>query len=375
MKSRHPVTGCSAGCFAGIILLFGTILALPKKCEFRIGDKQLVDSIRSQSRPAEREPRLVILLCKFADKPDEIRPLSFYEDYYTRAGTGGLADYFRDVTLGAVDLTTAKVMGWYTMTHTSDEVRRLSFPGGRNALVEWGKDAARAAGVNLKQFDRVVVVQNWGVDHGAAGNGVVIVDQHREFLETTFIAHEMGHLFGLPHSFGEHGVTPCISATGEYCDAWDIMSAMNAFMYRDNFQGIESTFGPALNVFGIRALSGLPAQRLRTLEGPNFDDTIDLSPLGQVPAGSAIYAIEIKTPDALYTIEYRHKSGWDRGIPFDAVLVHAEKDGHSILMKTDSNSSLVASQTYSVPRTAIRITVESIDGTSARARVRVHGSR
>ena len=43
--------------------------------------------------------------------------------------------------------------------------------------------------------------QNYGVDHGAAGNGVLIVHQDASLREFGFIAHEMGHRFGLPHSW------------------------------------------------------------------------------------------------------------------------------------------------------------------------------
>src|SRR4029077_8470268 len=117
--------------------------------------------------------------------------------------------------------------------------------------------------VDLSKFDWVLVVQNWGVDHGAAAEGVVIVDQNINLLESTFISHEMGHLFGLPHSFGESGVSPCISASGEYCDAWDIMSAMNVFSYAGNFEGWACNFGPGLNAFDAKALGALPPERVR----------------------------------------------------------------------------------------------------------------
>jgi hypothetical protein len=132
---------------------------------------------RHEPRVEARKPRLAIILCKFLDKPAEIRPPRFYEDYYTRLGTGGAADYWSDVTFGALDLSRSEVLRWFTMDHGSGEVAHLVFPGGRNTLVQWGKDAATANGVDLSKFDGVIVVQNWGVDHGAAGNGMVIVDR------------------------------------------------------------------------------------------------------------------------------------------------------------------------------------------------------
>lgn len=90
----------------------------------------------------------------------------------------------------------------------------------------------------------------------------------------------MGHMFGLGHSFGEN-VSPCISGNGEYCDAWDIMSAANVFLYNDNFQGVNGTFGPGLNAFDVKALGGLPPERLVSIDKPDFSSTIALAPLNQ----------------------------------------------------------------------------------------------
>src|SRR6266851_1860396 len=148
---------------------------------------ELPSTSPSAAAPKVRKPRVAIILCKFLDKPNETRNPRFYKDYYTRRGTGGLADYWNDVTLGHLDLSDSEVMGWFTMKHYSSEVPKLVFPGGRNTLVQWGRDAAAANGVNLAKYDAVLIVQNWGIDHGAAGNGVVIVDQNVALLESTFI--------------------------------------------------------------------------------------------------------------------------------------------------------------------------------------------
>ena len=333
---------------------------------------------RHNRRVPVRKVRLAIILCKFLDKPGATRFSSFYKDYYTRRGTGGAADYWSDVTFGALDLSNSEVLGWFTMSHYSSEVARLVFPGGRNTLVQWGKDAAAANGVDLSKFDGVIVVQNWGVDHGAAGNGMVIVDQNISLIESTFITHEMGHLFGLPHSFGER-VSPCISATGEYCDAWDIMSAMNVFMYTDRFQRIDGTFGPGLNVFGVKALGGLPEERLFSIQQPDFSETIQLAPLNQQLQIGKRCAVEI-TPAAsapkrpsgsVFTIEYRHKAGWDQAVPSDAVLIHEEKNGRSYLQPTVNNSSLLAGQRYSTAAPKVYVEVASIDPDAQKATVRV----
>ncbi len=63
------------------------------------------------TQPRIRKLRLAIILCKFLGKAVETRPRRFYEDYYTRAGTGGMSDYWRDVTLGSVELSTRSPSG------------------------------------------------------------------------------------------------------------------------------------------------------------------------------------------------------------------------------------------------------------------------
>lgn len=361
------VFGCALGCLAFGMLAMATLFLLPKSCHFdyRYGDTRHITI--PASRFWSRRVKMAVILAKFRDKPLETRPPSYYRDYYTRFGTGGQADYWRDVTLGAIDLSQSEVFGWYTMTHDSSEVKNLVFPGGRASLVRWGKEAATAAGVQLSKFDAVLVVQNWGVDHGAAAGGVVIVDQNRELIEPTFVSHEMGHLFGLPHSFGEPGISPCISGSGEYCDAWDIMSAMNVFSYTGTFQEVDGRSGPGLNVFGIKALGGLPAPRMRTIRSNAVAETIELAPLNQPLQQGAIYAVSIPP----YTIEYRHKAGWDRGLPSDAVLVHLEKNGRSYLERTAGDAGLHTGDHFTTDSPKIEIEVQSIDPDAQRAVVRV----
>lgn len=180
----------------------------------------------------------------------------------------------------------------------------------------------------------------------------------------------MGHLFGLPHSFGKR-VSPCISDSGEYCDAWDIMSAMNVFLYTASFEGVNGTFGPGLNAFGVKALGGLPDERLFSIQAPDFSETIELAPLNQPLRTGSRYAIEITAHASLYTIEYRHKAGWDKGLPSDAVLIHEEKQGRSYLQPTMNNSSLLSGQRYVTPPPTIYVQVVSIDPVSQKATVRV----
>src|SRR5205807_7628363 len=130
-----------------------------------------------------------------------------------------------------LDLSESQVFGWFQMNHASTEVNQLVFPGQRGTLVQWGRDAAAANGVDLTTFDNVLVIHNFGVDHGAAGNGVVIIHQDATLCEFGFMCHEMGHGHGLPHSFSAN-------PDAEYGDGWDLMSfATTTFQFDLTFRG------------------------------------------------------------------------------------------------------------------------------------------
>lgn len=172
-------------------------------------------------------------LCRFNDIPTVPQPSDYYVDLFARNGTGGVCDYWRAVSCNALDLTGSQVFGWFTMNHSSSEISQLRFPGDRSTLVQWGIDAATANGINFAPFRTILVVQNFGVDHGAAGNGILIVHQNATLCEFGFICHEMGHGFGLPHSFAAN---PDL----EYGDGWDVMSfATTTFQFPISFRGTQ----------------------------------------------------------------------------------------------------------------------------------------
>ncbi len=212
-----------------------------------------------------------IILCKFSDIALEPQPPLFYQNFYTRNGTGGVCDYWREVSLGGLDLTGSQVFGWFTMSHSSSELSSLNFPGDRWKLVQWGIDTAQANGVNLSPFRSILVVQNYGFDHGWAGNGVVIVHTDPTLIEFGFICHEMGHGFGFPHSWSANPDT-------EYGDGWDIMSWNTATSstsdYPISFESASGTAGPGLNARNVEALGGVPPGGIWTPSQPNVNPTI-----------------------------------------------------------------------------------------------------
>lgn len=322
---------------------------------------------------ALRSFKWAIVLCRFSDRPAETRPRAYYEDFYTQPGTGGMCDYWRTVTHGSLDLSGSQVFGWFQMNHATSEVGRLVFPGDRATLVQWGKDTAAANGVNLGAFQNVLVVHNYGVDHGAAGNGVVIVHQDPNVCEYGFICHEMGHGHGLPHSYSAN-------PDFEYGDGWDLMSfATTTYQFPIVFQGASGVATVGLNARNLEALNGIPARGLWSPAAADFSEQIVLQPLNQVSYGNRGHLVA-KVPSSAsrpprpngsaYTVEFRRRAGWDRSIPRDAVIVHEVRtNGNSYLPVMWHN--LAAGEENVTPDPKLWIRVTTIDPAAETATVRM----
>jgi hypothetical protein len=315
-----------------------------------------------------------IILCRFNDVPTVPQSVDYYEDLYTRNGTGGLCDYWRSVSCNALDLTGSRVFGWFTMNHVSFEVNQLRFPGDRSTLVQWGRDAALANGVNLAAFRAVLVVQNFGVDHGAAGNGILIVHQNATLCEFGFIAHEMGHGFGLPHSYSAN-------PDMEYGDGWDLMSfATTTFQFPIEFRGTRGDATVGLNARNLAALNAVPVGRTWVPPAPDFSSQITLDPLNQrstgnhgaliaqIPAGATRPA---RPNGSSYTAEFRRKAGWDRSIPEDAVLIHEVRSNGLSYLQPTVFGRFTAGQEFVTPEPKVLFRVVSIDGAAGTASLRV----
>jgi hypothetical protein len=310
-----------------------------------------------------------IILCKFNDKPSAPQPPDYYVDLFTRNGTGGVSDYWREVTQNALDLTGSEVFGWFTMNHSSTEL-----PTARSTLVQWGIDTARANGINLARFKTILVVQNFGGDHGFAGNGVLIVHKDPQLCEFGFICHETGHGFGLPHSFSAN---PDV----EYGDGWDVMSwDTTTFDFQINFRGAQGKATVGLNARNLEALNAVPARRGWVQTQPDFSEQITLDPLNQTPMGSHGFLVAKIAPnatqprrpnDSWFTLECRRKAGWDQSIPENAILVHEVRTNGLSYLQPLIGVDFTAGQQFVTPDPKVFVQVTSIDSTLGTATLRL----
>lgn len=315
-----------------------------------------------------------ILLSRFSDVSTEPQSPQFYRDFYTTNGFGGVVDYWRAATSGAYDLSGSEVFGWFQMPHSTSELSALTFPGDRSKVAQWGIDTARGNGVDLSRFKGIVVVLNALCDHGFAGNAVLISHHTPGLCEFGFICHEMGHGFGLPHSWSAN-------PDYEYGDGWDVMSfATTTFLFDCAFEGTSGSATVGLNARNLRALGAVPPGREWGPGGPDFSAAITLDPLNQEPLGNHGSLVITIPPTAsrpprpsgsVFTAEFRHKAGWDQAIPEDAVTIHEIRSNGFSYLQPGMWGRFHAGDTFTTPDPPVSFKLTAIDPNLATAALRV----
>ena len=216
-------------------------------------------TIDSRKRP------WAVILCRFKGSPPDPALEGPIEQFYRRAftpGSGGLVEYWRDASLGSIDISGSQVFGWVEVEIPRSEAGgtpESTPPGpGRSGLVDYAILAAKRNGfdpVNGFYSQIAVYTQNWSkdgappgatwstpgwfqfwIDGSADGRSpakVTLTPPHNGDIT----AHEMGHGFGMGHDVG-----PNLSTSSDYSDPCCIMSQNGSFIA----PSWGRAFGPAV---------------------------------------------------------------------------------------------------------------------------------
>lgn len=307
---------------------------------------------------SERLP-WAIILCRFrgqAADPTKETPIElFYREAFAPGG-GGLVEFWRDASLGAIDVSASKVFGWYEV-----DIARADAGGGppngpgRGGLVDAAIRAAQANGVDpLQGFHSqiAVYVENWSnddptrpaglpswapgdplapwystwIDGSADGRGkVTLTPPH----DGNITAHEMGHGFGMGHDVGAD-----LTTATDYSDPCCIMSQNNAFAH----PRWNRNFGPATCLVHLTQKGWMFERRLFRAGGAWQTDPagieLPLAPLSQPRARANLGIVLPFAKDGAswdYYLEYVIPTEWNRGLgtPFVFVRQIANTAGQS----------------------------------------------
>ena len=192
----------------------------------------------------------------------------------------------------------------------------MSFPADRGQLAQWGRNTAQANGVDLSKFQQVLTVMNFSCDSGAVGiPGDLVGHGDPQYTDLGFVCHEMGHGFGLHHSWAAN-------PDQEYGDGFNLSTFITTtFNFPALTEGVIGWATVGLNAHNLGKLGALGPVASPTANS-DYSDPLVLNALTQSPRNlaGAFTAFHLPRADGTsFTVEARRKAQWDRAIPADNV--------------------------------------------------------
>ena len=285
----------------------------------------------------------LVVQCQLADVPSIPPGLDLdISQFLGQGGTGygNIVDYYHDVSYNAAAFQ-ADFVGWVAAPFKLADTTDPSTPvGGSTNRAERVRQCLQAIPVDeVPDFGRyygVIAIGNASSEAGACHIGQQAMTINNKTynlacayfdpnsLFTAFAAHEIGHGFGLTHSFDNSQNTCGSSTPGEYCDPWDIMSALATFQFRDPnwlIGGQSASGGPGMSTPNLLRMSWLLPANLRVFQPDGGEQTFTIRALSHPQSGQPLVVVlplgrpgPFPSPfDGSYTVEYRQGDGWDLG--------------------------------------------------------------
>lgn len=321
-----------------------------------VSTRDLIQQVRPEPRESTRALILKVLandvaqrpysviLCRFKDEapnPAVEGPIEKFFREVFMPGTGGLVEYWREASLGAVDITGSRVFDWLTI----DLDRSAAGGIPRDRLVDIAIAGAQQGGkdpINGFFLQVAVFSHNWTdvddsarpgspnwtandplkpywgkwIEGSADGSGRISAPPHGH--SGNFLAHEMGHGLGMGHDVG-----PSLETGSDYSDPCCIMSQQNSFTH----PRWNRAFGPAVCLPHLQQRNWMYGRRLYADDGAWMGQpegiSLPLSPISR-PLAHANLGIKLSLRPARawdYFVEYVIPTGWNQGLRTPYVFI------------------------------------------------------
>ena len=274
----------------------------------------------------------VTILCRFSDSTGITPHAKSWFETLMGGTNPGLDNYFREISYGSMNLAGSSVSGWHNMTHPKSYYQ-VSGGYDEDLMAQDCTDAANAS-VYFPSYTNINLLFNDNPDSYALGgsNTLSLDGQTKTYGMTwmprfayepgsgvngtgqVWLAHEMGHAFGLPHSSGPY--------SDPYDSDWDPMSDGSICSPPHAQYGCVGVYTISYHMDEL--LGWIPASRKYTATS-SPDQNITLERLGN-PNSTSDYLMA-KIPIAgsstkFYTVEARRSTGYDAQIPGEAIVIH-----------------------------------------------------
>jgi hypothetical protein len=259
-----------------------------------------------------------VALCNSSDNPPITpgRDFNFYSNLFWGHGVGSVSDYYSAMSYGHVNFANSVLTSWVNTGQTQAWHSQQSASTNLTTCVNAALAATNSTGIN---FFNYVAIYNFKVTEQSdsvtiQGKTVPAVILDKDSPETG-ILHEMGHGFGLGHSYNDQNV--------QYGDPFDVMSAITGvYSTAGNFCVPTGGWytcdnGPGLNMFTRAQLGWLsPGQSQMWWPATNglplMTENLTLAARNEAANGLPQMLYVPATSTTMYTVEWVDSDNYDQ---------------------------------------------------------------